>query len=423
MTNTEVRLKYVATLNNDVLGEDTDPDYELQYLDIGNVDSSGQVQDFTSIRFADAPSRARRRVRHGDVIVSCVRTYLQAIASIEHPPDNLIVSTGFAVVRPIEGKLRTGFCKFALRDPRFLAEVERRSVGVSYPAINSADLATISIQAPPDEMQQRVENFLNRETARLDALLAAKQRLLNFLGSKRTATIARAVAQGLDTKVRVRDSGVPSLGDIPEHWSLVPLRHLLSFGPKNGISPPQTGPDGVLSFSISAVRDGQVTIDGNEKLVAMERKTAQDYFVKEGDILLVRGNGNLSLVGTCGLIETAPNECTYPDILMLMRANSRITADFLVAALNSSYVRGQIESLVQTTNGTFKLSGEDVRALRIAVPPIDEQRATVEHIARETTRLDAVRAATERTISLLKERRAALIAAAVTGRLDVRSEA
>jgi type I restriction enzyme S subunit len=139
----------------------------------------------------------------------------------------------------------------------------------------------------------------------------------------------------------------------------------------------------VLSFSISAVRDGRVTIEGNEKLVVLERSLARGYYVEPGDLLLVRGNGNLSLVGTCGLVDTAPDECTYPDILMLMRVNDRVAAEFLVAALNSPYVRAQVESLAQTT------------------------------------KLDAVRAATERTIALLKERRAALIAAAVTGQLDV----
>jgi type I restriction enzyme S subunit len=82
-------------------------------------------------------------------------------------------------------------------------------------------------------------------------------------------------------------------------------------------------------------------------------------------------------------------------------------------------VRQQVESLAQTTNGTYKLSGEDVRTLQVALPPEQEQRAVVEHIARETAKLDAVRAATERTIALLKERRSALIAGAVTGQLDV----
>ncbi|MGH8488188.1 MAG: hypothetical protein ACREXS_04780 [Gammaproteobacteria bacterium] len=99
------RLKYAATINDDALGEETESDYELKYLDIGNVDSSGTVHKGATYRFADAPTRSRRRVRRGDVIISCVRNHLQAIAPIQDPPDNLIVSTGFTVVRS-----RVGVC-------------------------------------------------------------------------------------------------------------------------------------------------------------------------------------------------------------------------------------------------------------------------------------------------------------------------
>lgn len=280
-------------------------------------------------------------------------------------------------------------------------------------------LQQFEVPCPPLGLQRHLVEAVRAQASELDNLSAAKQRLLDLLAEKRKAIIATAITRGLAPKVKLHNSGMPWLGQVPTHWDLVPIRYLLSLGPKNGISPQQSGSDGALSFSISAVRDGRVTIEGNEKFVALEREIASAYYLKSGDILLVRGNGNLSLVGTCGLVETAPDECTYPDILMLMRVGERVIAEFLVAAVNSPYVRQQIESLAQTTNGTYKLSGEDVRTLQIALPPLDEQRAIVDHIVRETAKLDAVRAATERTIALLKERRAALIAAAVTGQLDV----
>ena len=82
-----VKLKHVATINDEALGEDTDPDHEIRYVDISNVDSSGRFREIPSYRFGQAPSRARRRVRHGDVMISTVRTYLQAIAQVRHPPE------------------------------------------------------------------------------------------------------------------------------------------------------------------------------------------------------------------------------------------------------------------------------------------------------------------------------------------------
>jgi type I restriction enzyme S subunit len=212
------KLKYLATINDEALGEDTDPDFELQYVDISNVAASGTIGNIATYRFEDAPSRARRQVRDGDVIVSTVRTYLQAITNIQNPPDNLIVSTGFAVVRPRSDAFDPSYCKYALREPEFLAEVERRSVGVSYPAINASDLASIPVHIHPLSRQRAIAGFLEREAARLDALMAAKERLLGLVTEKRLALTTRAVTRGLDRNVPLRDSGISWLDQIPERW-------------------------------------------------------------------------------------------------------------------------------------------------------------------------------------------------------------
>ena len=220
-------LKYLSTINDEALTEDTNADFEMRYIDIGNVDSSGRIGELASYRFKDAPSRARRRVRNGDVIISTVRTYLQAITQVNNPPDNLIVSTGFAVVRPLHNEFDTGYCRFALREPTFLAEVEKRSVGVNYPAINVSDLANIPVHVPPMARQRAIADYLDRETARLDALVAEKERLLDLLAEKRRALITRAVTRGLDPNVPLRDSGISWLGDISAHWTQSHLKRLL----------------------------------------------------------------------------------------------------------------------------------------------------------------------------------------------------
>ena len=212
------RLKFAATINNEALSEDTDPDFDLHYVDIGNVDSAGVIHEIASYRFENAPSRARRKVRQGDVIISTVRTYLQAIAPIENPLDNLIVSTGFAVVRPQIDTLTTRFCKYALREPAFLSEVVKRSVGVNYPAINASELGNILVYVPPLTQQNAIADFLDCETAKIDALIAAKERLLGILMEKRRALIAHAIKRGLNPDVPYRDSGIPWLGTIPAHW-------------------------------------------------------------------------------------------------------------------------------------------------------------------------------------------------------------
>jgi type I restriction enzyme S subunit len=213
------RLKYIATLNDEALPETTDPDFELAYIDIGNVDSRGTVHDIVKYRFKDAPSRARRIVRAGDVIISTVRTYLQAIAPIEDPPPNLIVSTGFAVVHP-SSSLDPSFCKYALRDSRFLWEVESRSAGVSYPAINASDLGDIRITTPPSDSQSTIGNYLDRETIRIDNLIAEKERMLALLEEKRATLIGSVVTRGLDPTTPMKPSGQEWLGDVPLQWGM-----------------------------------------------------------------------------------------------------------------------------------------------------------------------------------------------------------
>lgn len=408
MTHPKLRLKYVASLNNEALGEDTDPDYEIKYIDIGNVDSYGQVHELASYRFADAPSRARRQVRHGDVVVSCVRTYLQAIAPIENPPDNLIVSTGFAVVRPMEGRLRAGFCKYALREPNFLAEVERRSVGVSYPAINSSDLAAIPIPVPPDDEQHRIETFLDRETARLDALVAAKQRLLDLLAEKRKAIIATAVTRGLDQKAKLRNSGVPWLGEIPAHWDLRRAKYLFF----QSSLPVASGDEIVTCF-----RDGRVTLRRNRREEGFTQGDLEVGYqgVRVGQLVLHSMDAFAGAVG----VSDSNGRCS-PEYIICVPVLDGIMPSYFGPLLRTMALAGFIQaSCPAVRERAPRIRFNDFGEMFLPLPPLDEQRAIVEYIARETAKLDAMRAATERTIALVKERRAAIIAAAVTGQLDM----
>ena len=191
------KLKYVANINDEVLEENTDPDLEILYVDIGNVDSSGRIGEVSTHRFEDAPSRARRRVRDGDVIISTVRTYLQAIAQIQNPHENMIASTGFAVVRPLP-EFDANYCKYVLRERKFLAEVEKHSVGVSYPAINAIDLASIPVHIHSLAQQRAIADYLDRETARLDELAAKTRETIALLKERRNALIAAAVTGQID---------------------------------------------------------------------------------------------------------------------------------------------------------------------------------------------------------------------------------
>lgn len=195
-----VRLKQVATSNDEVLSESTDPMLELNYVDIGSVDEVDGIVKRETVTFEKAPSRARRIVQDGDIIVSTVRTYLRAIASISNPEANLIVSTGFAVVRP--KCFQSSFASYALRATYFVENVVANSVGVSYPAINSSELMSLPVVLPTDQEQQTIARFLDRETAKIDALVAKFRKAIKRLKELRAALIFAAVTGKIDVQER-----------------------------------------------------------------------------------------------------------------------------------------------------------------------------------------------------------------------------
>ena len=408
------RLKYAATINDEALSEETDADYELQYVDISNVDSLGKIHKIATYPFAEAPSRARRRVRDGDVIISCVRTYLQAIAPIQDPPDNLIVSTGFAVVRPCAGVLDAAFGRYMLREPSFLAEVEMRSVGVSYPAVNASDLGDIPIHLPPKPHQRAIADYLDRETARLDALVAAKERVLGLLAEKRRALITRAITRGLDTHAPLRDPGIPWLGKIPAHWTRSHLKRLLA-SMNYGISVSVETSGNVAVLRMGDIQDGEI----DYSRVGFVGKVDDTLLLQPGDLVFNRTN-SLEQIGKVALFRGKSDyPVSFASYLVRFRCGPSVLPEFLNWFLNSAYPLAWGRAQALPAIGQANLNPNRYGYLPISLPSIREQEEIVRYISNWTNRIDAVRAETQRTIALLVERRAALIAAVVSGQLEV----
>jgi len=401
------KLKYLATINDEALGEETDADFEMLYVDIGNVDSSGAIGDLATYRFEEAPSRARRRVRHGDVIISTVRTYLQAIAHVHDPPANLIASTGFAVVRPRSDVFDPGYCKYALREPEFLAEVERRSVGVSYPGINASDLAGIPIPIHSLSRQRAIADYLDRETARLDALVAAKERLLGLLAEKRRSFITRAVTRGLDPNAPLRDSGIPWLGEIPAHWEVRKIAWLFQERDERG--------EPELPLLEVSINQGVVLREFSDERIESTAADFNTYKVaRRGDVVF---NKMRMWQGAVGV--TPEDGLVSPDYVVA-GPTGRISSTyagllFRTAAFSAECARHS-HGIVWDR---LRLYWEGFRDIEVSLPSVDEQDNIAEHIALETANIDDLYSITERSIVLLKERRAALIAAAVTGQIAV----
>lgn len=187
------RLKNSVYINKDVLSESTNPDYIIQYIDISNVTSGGELIEIQEIPFGQAPSRARRKVKDKDIILSTVRTYLRAIAFIQKAEDNLIASTGFAVVSVNENLLNPQFLFFYAISHLFITGVISNSEGVSYPAISSTKLGDLSILIPPKDEQLQIANYLQQRTAAIDKLIKNTESQISKLQELRKIKIYEAV--------------------------------------------------------------------------------------------------------------------------------------------------------------------------------------------------------------------------------------
>jgi type I restriction enzyme S subunit len=407
VTHPERCLKYAATINDEALPESTPPDFVLAYIDIGNVDSQGRIHDVVDYRFEDAPSRARRIVRDGDVIISTVRTYLQAIAPIENPPDNLVVSTGFAVVRP-SGSLDHRFCQYALRASRFLWEVESRSTGVSYPAINASDLGDIKIDIPGIGKQKEIASYLDRETSRIDALIAEKERMLALLEEKRAALISRVVTQGLNPDVPLKDSGQEWLGMIPSYWDTPQLKRTWASS-DYGLSESIRDEGDIAVLRMSCIIDGRVDISKSGMITEVD----ESLLLRRNDLVFNRTN-SLEQIAKVGLVDFVPEEpLTFASYLVRLRTNHLALPEYLNALLNSTQFLLFARKNAIPAIGQANLSPSRYGEIHIPLPPIAEQEEIVSFLSLETDRVTPVRESIFKSIRLLSERRATLISAAV----------
>jgi type I restriction enzyme S subunit len=416
------RLKYSASSNDEALPETTLPEFELRYVDIGNVDSAEGMIGAEQFTFDTAPSRARRIVRDGDTIVSTVRTYLRAIAPIRNPPENLIVSTGFAVIRP--RMIDPHFLSYALRESSFVETIVACSVGVSYPAVNASEVGTIPIPLPESDEQRSIADFLDRETARLDTLVGKKRELIEKLKEKRTALISRTVTRGLNPNVKLKPSGIEWLGDIPKHWEVKPFRHAMKGGTRNGLykSSEYSDPDGTPIIQMGEAFASpiiQKTADDRLRLTAQEKET---WGLQKNDLLFARRSLVFEGSGKCSMVGNLPELHIFESSLIRVRPRpDRLDARFLFWFIRSAFSRAQILAITKqvTISG---LDTQQLKAIAIVTPPRVEQTDIADYLDGETAKLDRMMEKVGAAIEKLQEYRTALITAAVTGKIDVRNE-
>lgn len=410
------RLKFVVTCNDETLPETTDPEFEMEYVDISSVNLVDGVAATEALTFDKAPSRARRIVQDGDTIVSTVRTYLKAIAPIQSPPPNMVVSTGFAVIRPRDA-IDAGFLGYALQNTAFIESVVANSTGVSYPAINPSQLISLPIAYPKAHAtQKQIAAFLDWKTSQIDALISKKQALLQKLKEKRLAVITQAVIKGLNPDASLRDSGVAWLGEVPAHWDVLKIKFVTELA--SGHTPSRTVEEYWNDCTIP-----WVSLNDSKMLREKDSISETHYQISELGLanssarLLPAGVVVFSRDATVGLCAITEVPMAVSQHFVAYICGEKITGKYLLFVLKA--MNQHLQSL-QTGSTIVTIGMPEVRGLICPLPTLTEQAGIVAHIDSVTARIDQMLASAETVIARLTEYRSALITAATTGKIDVR---
>lgn len=281
------------------------------------------------------------------------------------------------------------------------------SQSAAQPGIAVDVIANLPIPVPPRTVQRAIARFLDCETAEIDALIVAKQRLLELLSEKRRAIVAEAVMRGLNPAARLRSSGIEWLGDIPTHWEVERSRWLFTERDQRS----QTGEEEMLTVSHLT----GVTPRSEKDVNMFEAESTAGYkLCFAGDLAINTLWAWMGAMGTArvdGIVSPAYNVYT---------PGPQLWPDYVDALVRIPVFAQEVTRYSKGVwSSRLRLYPEGFFETYWPVPPLDEQQQIVEHINAEATKIDRLRAATEHSITLLKERRGALIAAAVTGQIDI----
>jgi type I restriction enzyme S subunit len=290
--------------------------------------------------------------------------------------------------------------------------------GTTVKHIYPDELKRLLLALPPAPEQTAIATFLDHETAKNDALIAEQQRLIELLQEKRQAVVSHAVTRGLNPDAPMKDSGIEWLGEVPEHWEIAPLRRLTARGTTITYGIVQAGPDiegGVPYIRTSDMAGDEFPESGYLRTSEEIDRSYSRSKVRPNDLVV-------AIRATLGKGLLVPE---FLDGANLTQGTARVSPGekllprFLLHAFNGGFCQTSIDLVAKGT--TFReITLDALRRIPMLVPPCGEQKEIVEFVDAAIERSDQLVADTSRAITLLQERRSALISSAVTGQIDVR---
>jgi type I restriction enzyme S subunit len=408
----EKRLKFIAPLRNERTDATSDhPDY----LGLENIQSwTGRLLTSTTSENSESDDSASGTANvfySGDVLFGKLRPYL---AKALHADKKGVCSTELLVIKP-QPDIHPRFLLYSMLSPDFVGQVDASTFGAKMPRANWEFIGSMKLPIPAYDTQRLIADYLDRETARIDALVAEKETMLALLEEKRAALVSRAVTRGLDPNVPLKPSGLDWLGDIPAHWETRRLKYLthepLAYGANEAAL--EDNPDWPRFVRITDINEDGTLRD--ETFRSLPPEIAEPYLLETGDVLFARSGAT---VGKTFIYRPEWGEACFAGYLIRFRsAQELVLPDFVYYFSLSDIYWQQVESgTIQATIQNF--SAEKYAELIVCLPPPSEQKAIVDFLIDAEQRTSTLLAEIRSSIERLKERRAALITAAVTGQID-----
>ena len=429
------RLRFVAMRSNSNVDKKSyagqKPVRLCNYTDVYYNERITDGLDFMRATASDDEVR-RFSLAPGDVIITKDSEDPHDIgvpAIVSEPLDNVVCGYHLTILRS-KKDISPAFLFRVLQSHSTKAHFYVESPGITRFGLSQDALGDLSIPLAPLSEQAAIADFLDRETGRIDALVEKKRRFIELLKEKRQALITAAVTGRFDVRTCLRrgfgrqagkpypaykPSGVEWLGDVPAHWEVMKVGRLFKFPPCYGVLVPDSDDNGVPMMRI---KDMEQRTTDKGKFVRISKALSNQYsrtILKGGDVVL-------SVVGTIGQAFVVPESlagCNLSRAIARIQTTERLFAPYLCAIIESFSFKYFVEL---TCLGTAQkvLNMGDLSAFKFAFPTLREQTAIADFLDRETGRIDKLIEKTEQSIELLREKRAALITAAVTGKIDVR---
>lgn len=309
------------------------------------------------------------------------------------------------------------FVRYALELVRFDLIANPGAV----PSLNEGQIGNFRLPIPSNRSEQHaIASFLDRETSKIDTLVSEQRRLVELLKEKRQAVISHAVTKGLDPTVPMKPSGIEWLGDVPKHWEVEMLARVTTKIGNGFVGPTRDilVESGVPYIQATHIKNGRVNFDGAYFVTPEWAEWQSKAALQLDDVLVVQtgaGTGDIGLVSA----EEVGYRCHA--LIIVRTVKSRLLGSYLSTVLQSHYGRQTLAS-IQTGGMHPHLNCGNVKFVYAPIPSsTEEQAGIVAFVDNQSNKIDSLIAEAERAITLLQERRTALISAAVTGKIDVRN--